>query len=107
MGDLVKLTEGLKLMAKLPLPAYVRLLRDGKEVAKSEGKAEFDFAVRETGVYRLDSPLKKGSDPLAGLVFLGNLLPARGSDPFFNGLSRRFSNWMVSIDPGFTRIRSI
>jgi hypothetical protein len=58
MGDEVKLTEGLKLTAKLPLPAYVRLLRHGKEVAKSEGKAEFEFAVRETGVYRLEAFLK-------------------------------------------------
>jgi hypothetical protein len=58
MGDDVKLTEGLKLTAKLPLPAYVRLLRHGKEVTKSEGKAEFEFAVTETGVYRLEAFLK-------------------------------------------------
>lgn len=58
MGDAVKLTGGLKLMAKLPLPAYVRLLRHGMEVARSEGKAEFAFAVRETGVYRLEAFLK-------------------------------------------------
>jgi len=58
MGDAVKLTEGLKLMAKFPLPAYVRLLRHGMEVAKSEGKAEFAFVLRETGVYRLEAFLK-------------------------------------------------
>ena len=58
MGDEVKLTDGLKLTAKIPLPAYVRLLRHGKEVAKSEGKAEFEFAVKETGVYRLEAFLK-------------------------------------------------
>ena len=58
MGDAVKLTEGLKVTAQLPLPAYVRLLCHGKEVATSEGKAEFEFAVRETGVYRLEAFLK-------------------------------------------------
>ena len=58
MGDEVKLTDGLKLTAKLPLPAYVRLLRHGKEVAKSEGKAEFEFAVKEPGAYRLEAWLK-------------------------------------------------
>jgi hypothetical protein len=39
MGDEVKLSDGLNLIAKLPLPAYVRLLRHGKEVATSgEGR---------------------------------------------------------------------
>ena len=58
MGDEVKLADGLKLTARLPLPAYVRLLRHGKEVAKSEGKAEFEFAVKEPGAYRLEAWLK-------------------------------------------------
>ena len=58
MGDAVKLTEGLKLTAKIPVPAYVRLLRHGVEVARSEGEAEFEFTVRETGVYRLEAFLK-------------------------------------------------
>jgi hypothetical protein len=58
MGDAVKRTEGLKLLAKLPVPAYVRLLRDGREVASSEGKAELEFALREAGVYRLEAFLK-------------------------------------------------
>ena len=58
MGDEVKLSDGLKLTAKLPLPAYVRLLRHGQEVAKSEGKADFEFAIKEAGVYRLEARLK-------------------------------------------------
>ncbi len=57
-GDEVKQADGLKLTAKLPLSAYVRLLRHGKEVAKSEGKADFEFAVKETGAYRLEAWLK-------------------------------------------------
>lgn len=58
MGDEVKLSDGLKLTAKLPVPAYVRLLHHGKEVAKSEGKADFEYAVKEAGAYRLEAWLK-------------------------------------------------
>jgi hypothetical protein len=58
LGDEVKLAEGLKLTAKFPLPAYVRLLRHGKEVATSDGKADFEFVVSETGVYRLEAFLQ-------------------------------------------------
>ncbi len=46
LGDEVPLADGLKLTAKLPLPAYVRLVRHGEEVAKSEGKADFEFASK-------------------------------------------------------------
>ena len=42
----------------MPLQAYVRLLRHGTEVAQSEGKAEFEFAVKEAGAYRLEAWLK-------------------------------------------------
>jgi hypothetical protein len=58
MGDEVQLADGLKLTATLPLPAYVRLLRYGKEVAKSDGKAECEFAVKEAGAYRLEAWLE-------------------------------------------------
>jgi hypothetical protein len=58
MGDEVKWTDGLKLTAKLPLPAHVRLLRYGKEVAQSEGKTEWEFVVREVGAYRLEAWLE-------------------------------------------------
>lgn len=58
MGDEVKRAEGLKLAARLPLPAYIRLLRHGREVAKSEGKSEFEFGVGEAGAYRLEAWLK-------------------------------------------------
>ena len=58
MGDDVKVADGLKLSARLPLPALVRLLRNGKVVAKSEDSFNFDFAVKEPGVYRLEAFLK-------------------------------------------------
>ena len=58
MGDEVRRADGLKLSARLPLPAYVRLMQHGKEVARSEGKAEFEWAVKEAGAYRLEAWLK-------------------------------------------------
>jgi hypothetical protein len=58
MGDEVERSEGLKLTARLPVPAYVRLLRGGKDVAKSEGKADFEFEVKEPGAHRLEAWLK-------------------------------------------------
>ncbi|HUR54655.1 MAG TPA: hypothetical protein VMZ71_11020 [Gemmataceae bacterium] len=58
MGDEVKLSDGLKLTARLPVPAYVRLLCQGREVAKSEDKSEFEFAVTEPGAYRVEAWLK-------------------------------------------------
>ena len=51
----MKLSAGLRLTAELPLPAYVRLLRHGREVARSEGKAGFSYAVTEPGAYRLEA----------------------------------------------------
>jgi hypothetical protein len=54
MGDEMKRAAGLKLSARLPVPARVRLMYQGKEVATAEGKAEFEFAVSEPGAYRLE-----------------------------------------------------
>jgi len=58
MGDEVTRTVGLKLSAKVPVPAYLRLIRDGKEVAKFDGKSKFEFVVKEPGVYRLEAWLQ-------------------------------------------------
>jgi len=58
MGDELKMADGLKLTAKLPLPAYVRLLRYGAEVATSQGQSEFEFPLKEPGAYRLEAWLK-------------------------------------------------
>jgi len=55
MGDEVKRATGLKLSARLPVPAHVRLLCHGKEVSAAEGKAEFEFAATDPGVYRLEA----------------------------------------------------
>lgn len=57
-GDEKKFEPGMKLQAKLPAPAYVRLLMNGQEVAHQEGQADIEFAAKEPGVYRLEAWLK-------------------------------------------------
>jgi hypothetical protein len=63
MGDEVKRTDRLKLTATLPLPATVRLIRNGKEVAKAEEKSKFEFTPTEPGVYRLEAWLTLDGEP--------------------------------------------
>jgi hypothetical protein len=58
MGDEVRLSGGLKLAARLPVPAYLRLLRYGQEVATCDGKSEFEYTVKEAGAYRLEAWLE-------------------------------------------------
>src|SRR4029079_4415884 len=58
LGDEVKASRGLKLTAQLPLPARIRLLRYGLEVARAEEKSEFVFAVTQPGAYRLEAWLQ-------------------------------------------------
>lgn len=58
MGDELKLIDASQLQARLPVPALTRLLRHGQEVARFEGKAEVEYAVKEPGVYRLEAWLK-------------------------------------------------
>ena len=58
MGDELTMRDGLKITAQLPLPAYLRLLRYGAEVATSDGQSEFRFALKEPGAYRLEAWLK-------------------------------------------------
>ena len=58
MGDEVKMTQGTKFQAKLPVSGYSRLLRHGVEVAKFEGQADVQFEIKEPGAYRLEAWLK-------------------------------------------------
>jgi acetyl esterase/lipase len=58
MGDHVPLTGlavgGTSMRATLPIPAKVKLLRDGVVVAE-EDTAKFSYAPKEPGVYRLEA----------------------------------------------------
>lgn len=54
MGDEVKLSEGNKLQAKLPVAGYVRLIHHGKEISRAENVTDFEYLVKEPGAYRLE-----------------------------------------------------
>lgn len=58
MGDDVKFARGMKLSAALPLPALVRLMRNGEEVERREGQNDFAHEIPQPGVYRLETWLK-------------------------------------------------
>ena len=73
MGDQLTMADGMKLSAKLPLPAYVRLLRHGAEVATFKDQSEFEFAVKEPGAYRLE----------AWLTLDGELRPWNFANPIY------------------------
>jgi hypothetical protein len=54
MGGEAPAGSGRLLRARVPLPARVRLLRDGSEVARAEGSA-LEHEVAEPGVYRVEA----------------------------------------------------
>ncbi len=59
LGDEVKLpTSGLTLEAALPIPAFLRLLRHGVEVARVQESRHWSYTVKEPGVYRLEAWLE-------------------------------------------------
>jgi hypothetical protein len=58
LGDEVKNREGLRLSVTTPLPALVRVLRYGKEVARFEEKSECELVVKEPGAYRVEAWLR-------------------------------------------------
>lgn len=58
MGDEVKRVEGLRLFFWLPVPAHIRLLRNGEEVRKLNDQSSFTFRVEEPGAYRLEAWLE-------------------------------------------------
>ncbi|QDU23884.1 CehA/McbA family metallohydrolase domain-containing protein [Urbifossiella limnaea] len=58
MGDEIRLAAGPKLTARLPQPACVRLLRHGREVARAEDAAAFEYTPTEPGAYRLEAWLR-------------------------------------------------
>lgn len=58
MGDERPFREGLSLAARLPVPAYLRLIHNGREVARFDQQAKLQYRVKEPGIYRLEAWLK-------------------------------------------------
>jgi hypothetical protein len=61
IGDTVKMRPGLELRAVVPLPSTLRLLRDGREVARVTGRT-LAYQPAEPGVYRLEAALPLGGE---------------------------------------------
>ncbi|MDQ6760032.1 MAG: alpha/beta fold hydrolase, partial [Acidobacteriota bacterium] len=54
MGDRVPMLRNTRLTARLPLPAILRIIHDGKVVSESTG-AQISFTPTEPGAYRLEA----------------------------------------------------
>jgi hypothetical protein len=61
MGDEVSIKDGLTLRAETPVACTLKLMRNGEEVKKVEGRA-LEFNVKETGVYRIEAWLEVDSE---------------------------------------------
>ena len=61
MGDEAKWKAGMRLEARTPAPARLRILRNGVEVASGEGR-ELRFEPGEPGVYRVEVTVSLAND---------------------------------------------
>ena len=61
MGDQIELGENCTIQSESPVPVEFRIMKDGKEVSKTEGR-ELNFPVTEAGIYRLEAWVDLGSE---------------------------------------------
>ena len=66
MGDEVHLEDGLTLHARVPQPAAIHLLKDGREVGRTRGR-QMKYPVHEPGVFRVEVRRAYGSRGLMGI----------------------------------------
>jgi hypothetical protein len=62
MGDEVKFTAGLKLIAQFPVACLSRLLRNGVQVVETKAADHAAFPLKEPGVYRIEAWLTLDSE---------------------------------------------
>jgi hypothetical protein len=55
MGDEIKFAAGLKLRAQFPIACHARLIRNGVQIAEFPGKDQWEFSLKEPGVYRVEA----------------------------------------------------
>jgi hypothetical protein len=61
LGDTVPFTAGSRFRLHTPIAAHTRLMRDGKEIATTDGDT-LEASVPGTGVYRMESYLTVGGE---------------------------------------------
>ncbi len=76
MGDTVPATGETRLRAAFPVPAKVKLIRDGSVVAEQEGSI-FTHEVKQPGAYRIEAWLSAGGEDRPWLF--SNPVYVRGS----------------------------
>ena len=54
MGDEIKLDEQVTFNVSIPVPARVRLLKDGVQIQEADGVNKMEFGAREKGSYRVE-----------------------------------------------------
>ena len=53
MGDLVKFSPGMRLVAEFPAPCRIRLIKSGNSIDERSG-ARMEYAIQSPGVYRVE-----------------------------------------------------
>lgn len=69
LGDTVRFQRGMRLLAEVPINGLMRLMKDGVEVHRVNAR-DFEFEVKEAGIYRLEVYLPLGG-ALRGWIFTG------------------------------------
>ena len=64
-GDEIALGNGVRLTVSTPVNSRIVLLKNGTPIAEGSGAASKEFAVTETGVYRVEIYLSQLPQPLA------------------------------------------
>ena len=61
MGDEAELKSGVEMEIKSPVPASLRLLRNGNLVKRAAGASQLTWKADEPGVYRVEA--QRGDEP--------------------------------------------
>jgi len=78
IGDTVPLMNGVQLRARLPVPAKVKLLRNGSVLAETND-SKIEFTAKEEGAYRLEAWLTVDGEELPW-IFSNPLYLRKSSD---------------------------
>jgi acetyl esterase/lipase len=96
MGDSVPLDARTRLEVRLPVPAHVRLIHNGKVVEESDG-TELKYPIKEPGAYRVEATLTAD----------GEERPWIYSNAIFAAPAQGLTIPLVAVDSSVTATRAI